>query len=83
MTCCAAASKFVTSERSAQENKNHQLIKSMFKNQMSVNMGSPGQPPTQDAESWQEPNGVSGHSQNALAAKATFEKTERERHKPT
>lgn len=50
---------------------------------MSVKVGSPGQPPTQDAESWQELKGGLGNPQNALEAKATFEKIERGTHKPT
>lgn len=53
----------------------------MLKNQMAVNMGTRGQSPTEDAESWQELKGGSGHPQNALEAKATFEKIETRSHK--
>lgn len=49
---------------------------------MSVKLGSPGQAPTQDAESWQELKGDLRNPQNALEAKATFEKIERGTHKP-
>lgn len=49
---------------------------------MSVKLGSPGQAPTQDAESWQELKDDLRNPQNALEAKATFEKIERGTHKP-